>query len=146
MVVLFHRGSGLGCAGGRRQVLPLAKLVQLGGGAVGVPRGPGHASSTPMRRAAATRVTPRFQGMSAWRGWCAGCATSGAPHHSTAQSELQCRGKHSSRFSSVGISWSWSEESSVSLMEKIYIFNELRKIFYSILSCTKLRRDDRNSL
>lgn len=27
----------------------------------------------------------------------------------------------------------------MSLMEKIYIFNELTKIFYSILSCTKLR-------
>lgn len=32
-------------------------------------------------------------------------------------------------------------KSSVSLMEKIYIFNELTKIFYSILSCTKLRKE-----
>lgn len=29
----------------------------------------------------------------------------------------------------------------MSLMEKIYIFNELTKIFYSILNCTKLRED-----
>ena len=29
----------------------------------------------------------------------------------------------------------------MSLMEKIYIFNELTKIFYSILSCTKLREE-----
>lgn len=32
-------------------------------------------------------------------------------------------------------------KSSVNLMEKICIFNELTKIFYSILSCTKLREE-----
>lgn len=67
MVVLFRRGSGLGRADGARQVLRLAKLVQLRG-ILGIPRGPGHASSTPTRRAGSTataKVTPCFQGMSA---------------------------------------------------------------------------------
>lgn len=32
-------------------------------------------------------------------------------------------------------------KSSVNLMENIYIFNELTKIFYSILSCIKLREE-----
>lgn len=70
IVVLFCRGSGLGCAGGAGQVLHLAKLVQLRG-ILGVPRGAGHASSTPLRRAGGTtttRVTLCSQGMSAQRG------------------------------------------------------------------------------
>lgn len=32
-------------------------------------------------------------------------------------------------------------KSSVNLMENTYIFNELTKIFYSILSCIKLREE-----
>lgn len=146
MVVLLRRCSALGHTGGARQVLCLAKLVQLRG-TFGRPRRSGHASSTPTRRARSTataRMIPCFPGTSARRGGWAGCARSGTPHCSAVQGKWQHRGKYSSKCSSVGILWSWSEESSVSLMEKIYIFNELTKIFYSILSCTKLR-DDRNS-
>lgn len=87
MVVLLRRCSAPGHAGGTRQVLCLAKLVPLGG-TFGRPRGPGHASSTPTKRARSTataRVIPCLPGRSAQRGGWAGCARSGTPHCSAAQ-------------------------------------------------------------
>lgn len=88
-VVLFCRGSGPRHAGGAGQVLHLAKLVQLRG-ILGVPRGPGHASSTPgeSRKHSQHKSDSVFPGDVSTKGlMCRMCSST--PHCSAAQNKLQ---------------------------------------------------------